>query len=128
MRCWNPSSRSQFHQQFMRPFFVNNFTNILRAAFVYQSSAQSLFVLTFYVCTFLAQKYWHICAIKLLYEKAGGKMLVKFTPGALKYLKRSGISKSKIISRFKRKQLQKFKWHLDTLKLYWNRPTRSVIA
>ncbi len=35
-----------------------NFTNILRAAFSYESFARSFFVLRFKVCTFLAQKYW----------------------------------------------------------------------
>ncbi len=34
-----------------------NFTNIIRAAFSYESFAQSFFVLIFKVCTFLAQKY-----------------------------------------------------------------------
>jgi hypothetical protein len=34
-----------------------NYTNIIRAAFLYESFAQSFFVLRFKVCTFLGQKY-----------------------------------------------------------------------
>jgi hypothetical protein len=44
-----------------------NFTNILQAAFSYQSSLQTFYVLTIWVCNFLA--------------KAAHKMLVKLTPG-----------------------------------------------
>jgi hypothetical protein len=36
-----------------------NFTNILCAAFTYLSCVRSFFVLTFYVCTLLAQDCWH---------------------------------------------------------------------
>jgi hypothetical protein len=35
-----------------------NFTNILRAAFSYQSSLHSFYVLTIWVCNFLAKGFW----------------------------------------------------------------------
>jgi hypothetical protein len=48
-----------------------NFTNILRAAFLYQSSLHSFHVLTICVC-----KFWQ----KDFGAKAAHKMLVKLTP------------------------------------------------
>ncbi len=35
-----------------------NFTNILRAAFSYQSSLRSFYVLTIWVCNFMAEGFW----------------------------------------------------------------------
>ncbi len=49
-----------------------NFTNILRAAFSYESFSPSFFVLRFKVCTF-----WR----KNIGAKAASNMLVKLTPG-----------------------------------------------
>jgi hypothetical protein len=49
-----------------------NFTNILRAAFSYQSFLRSFFMLTNWICNFLAKGFW---------RKAALKMLVKLTPG-----------------------------------------------
>ena len=49
-----------------------NFTNILQAAFSNQSSLRTFYVLTIWVCNFLA---------KDIGAKAAHKMLVKLTPG-----------------------------------------------
>jgi hypothetical protein len=49
-----------------------NFTNILRAAFLYESFLCSFYVLTIWACIFLQ---------KVFGAKAAHKMLVKLTPG-----------------------------------------------
>jgi hypothetical protein len=49
-----------------------NFTNILRAAFSYESFLRSFYVLTIWACNFLEKGFW---------RKAAHKMLVKLTPG-----------------------------------------------
>jgi hypothetical protein len=36
-----------------------NFTYILQAAFSYQSSLRTFYVLTIWVCNFLAKGFWH---------------------------------------------------------------------
>jgi hypothetical protein len=36
-----------------------NFTNILQAAFSYKSFLRSFYVLSIWVCNFLAQGFWH---------------------------------------------------------------------
>jgi len=36
-----------------------NFTNILQAAFLYKSSLRSFYVLTIWICNFLAKGFWH---------------------------------------------------------------------
>jgi hypothetical protein len=51
-----------------------NFTNILRAAFSYQSSLCSLYVLTIWVSNFWQKDFG---------TKAAHKMLVKLTPGVV---------------------------------------------
>ncbi len=49
-----------------------NFSNILRAAFLYESFLCSFYVLTNWACNFLAKGFW---------RKATHKLLVKLTPG-----------------------------------------------
>jgi hypothetical protein len=49
-----------------------NFTNIFQAAFSYESFLCSFYVLTIWVCNFLAKGFW---------QKTAHKMLVKLTPG-----------------------------------------------
>jgi len=49
-----------------------NFTNILQAAFPYQSSLHTFYVLTIWVCNFWQKDFG---------AKAAHKMLVKLTPG-----------------------------------------------
>jgi hypothetical protein len=49
-----------------------NFTNILRAAFSYKSFLRSFYLLTIWVCNFLAKGF---C------KKASHEMMVKLTPG-----------------------------------------------
>jgi hypothetical protein len=51
-----------------------NFTNILQAAFSYQSSLRTFYVLTIWVCNFWQKEFG---------AKAVHKMLVKLTPGML---------------------------------------------
>ncbi len=53
-----------------------NFTNILQAAFSYQSSLRTFYVLTIWVCIFWQKDFG---------AKAAHKMLVKLTPGRLKF-------------------------------------------
>jgi hypothetical protein len=52
-----------------------NFTNILHAAFSYQSSLRTFYVLTIWVCIFWRKDFG---------AKAAHKMLVKLTPGVWK--------------------------------------------
>ncbi len=56
-----------------------NFTNILRAAFSYQSSLHSLYVLTIWVSSLWQNDFG---------AKAAHKMLVKLTPGGNSCAKR----------------------------------------
>ncbi len=48
---------SPLYNKRVPPSLLVNFTNILLAAFLYKSFACSFFVLSFSVCTFLAQEY-----------------------------------------------------------------------
>jgi len=45
-----------------------NFINILPANFLYKSALGSFFLVTVWLCNFLAQKYWQKAARKMLME------------------------------------------------------------
>jgi len=54
-----------------------NFINILCSNFLYKSALRSFSLVKFWLCNFLAQKYWR----KNIGAKGSSKMLVKLTTG-----------------------------------------------
>ncbi len=78
---WDGTTQKSFHpfpqQHYLPSLRLSwvNFTNILRAAFSYESFVRSFLYLHFRFELFLAQVYWGKCAHKLL---------VKLTPSRLK--------------------------------------------
>ncbi len=61
-----PSGAKAARKKLVKLTIGVNLTDILCATFLYESFTQSVFVLTFFVWIFLAQKYWRKCAHKML--------------------------------------------------------------